>query len=111
MGTREFIKQAFSDTGQPSSSRLLTAATTLSSIVALLVVVFKTGHMPDGMSLTGLGAFGSSPYPVNRASAMFSYQKKDIDIDTSTTHVDPTVPNLGTTVPVSGTLVVKKKDS
>ena len=84
MSFREFIKQAFSDNGQPSSSRLLTAATTLSSVVALLSVIFKTWHMPDGMALTGLGAFASSPYAVNRASKMFG---KDKDDDSTTVMV------------------------
>ncbi len=95
MGFREFIKQAFSDDGQPSSSRLLTAATTASSIVALLSVVFKSGHLPDGMALTGLGAFASSPYAVNRASKMFG---KDKDVDSIAD------------VSVSDTVVLKKKE-
>lgn len=77
MAFKEFIKQAFCDNGQPSSSRLLTAATTLSSIVALLTVVFKTHVLPDGTALGGLGAFAASPYAVNRASKMFGKDKDD----------------------------------
>ena len=86
MTVREYLFKAFCDDGTPSSSRLLTAATTLSSIVALLAVVFKTWHMPDGMSLTGLGTFAVSPYAINRASKMFG-KDKDSDNGDKTTVV------------------------
>jgi len=75
MGAKEFLKLAFCDNGTPSSSRLLTAVTTLSSVVALLAVVFKTWHLPDGTALMGLGGFAASPYAVNRASKMFGKDK------------------------------------
>lgn len=84
MGVKAFFKLAFCDNGVPSSSRLLTAATTLSSIVALLAVVFKTWHLPDGTALMGLGGFAASPYAVNRASKMFGKEKlPDPTADTS----------------------------
>ncbi|VVB52061.1 Uncharacterised protein [uncultured archaeon] len=82
MGVIEWVRLAFSDNGQPSSSRVLTAASTLASIASLLFVVWKTHAMPDGMALTGLGAFASSPYAVNRASKMFG-KDKDKDADTT----------------------------
>lgn len=86
MSAREYLYKAFCDNGTPSSSRLLTAATTLSAIVALLSVVFKTWHMPDGATLLGLGGFASSPYAVNRASKMFGKDKdKDSDGGDGTT--------------------------
>lgn len=75
MSFREYIKQAFCDNGTPSSSRLLTAFTTLTSAVALLYFVFKTHTMPDGLALTGLGGYASSPYAVNRVSKMFGHDK------------------------------------
>jgi hypothetical protein len=80
METPGFFKLAFSDSGQPSSSRLLTAVTVLSSAIGFLAVIFKTWHMPDGTALAGLGAFAASPYAVNRASKMFG---KDKDTDQS----------------------------
>lgn len=76
MSLKEYIKQAFCDSGAPSSARLLTALTVLTSAVGLLFVVFKTRVMPDGMTLTGLGAYATSPYAVHRASKMFG---KDAD--------------------------------
>lgn len=94
----EFIKSAFSDKGQPSSSRLLTAVTTLSSAVGFLFVVFKTHALPDGTALTGLGAYAASPYAVHRASKMFG---KDADTATANVSVDPS----------ASTAIVKKKDS
>lgn len=87
MGVREFLKGAFSDNGTPSSSRLLTAMTTLSAIVALLAVVFKTWHLPDGMALTGLGGFAASPYAVNRASKMFGKDQDQPQTQQTTTVV------------------------
>lgn len=80
MSVKDFLYKAFCDNGTPSSSRLLTAATFLSTIVYLGYVVFKTHAFPDGMTLTGLGAYASSPYAVNRVSKMFG---KDRDRDSN----------------------------
>lgn len=66
-----YLKQAFSDSGSPSSSRLLTAVHSLVSCVALVWVVVKTHALPDGMTLTGLGAFSTAHYAVNRATTAF----------------------------------------
>lgn len=78
MALKEYIKQAFCDNGAPSSARLMTAFTVLTSAVGFLFVIFKTHIMPDGMTLTGLGAYATSPYAVHRASKMFG---KDKDAD------------------------------
>ncbi len=86
MDAREFIKQAFCDNGQPSSSRLLTAITVLCSSFALVFVAVKTKGIPDGTALTGLGAFAGSPYGINRLSKMFGKDK-----DKDTTVVDTSV--------------------
>lgn len=77
MSFKDYIKQAFCDNGAPSSARLLTAVTVLTSAIGLLFVIFKTHMMPDGMGLTGLGAYATSPYAVHRASKMFG---KDADL-------------------------------
>jgi hypothetical protein len=76
MSFRDYIKLAFCDNGTPSSARLLTAGTVLTSMVGLLFFIIKTHSMPDGMTLTGLGAYATSPYAVHRASKMFG---KDAD--------------------------------
>ena len=81
MGVIEFLKLSFSDAGQPSSARLLTAVTVLTSAIGLLFVIFKTHTMPDGMGLTGLGAYATSPYAVHRASKMWG---KDADLKPAT---------------------------
>ena len=91
MTFREYIKLAFCDNGEPSSSRLMFAATTLTSMVALLAIVFKTWHMPDGTTLGGLSVYAASPYAINRASKMIGRDKDD---DTT----------------VDASVVVKKKD-
>lgn len=84
MSVKEFLKQAFCDNGTPSSSRLLTGITFLSSVLYLGYVVVKTHAFPDGMTLTGLGAYASAPYAVNRASKMFG---RDKDADSNDTTV------------------------
>jgi hypothetical protein len=66
-----YLNKAFSDGGSPSSSRLLTAAHSLIACGALIFVVVKTHALPDGMTLTGLGAFSTAHYAVNRATNAF----------------------------------------
>lgn len=70
----EFVKQAFSDAGTPSSSRLLTAIHSAVASFCLIYLVMKTHTWPDGTVTAGLGAFSTAHYFVNRASNMF---KKD----------------------------------
>jgi len=81
MSFKDYIKLAFSDAGQPSSARLLTAVTVLTSAIGLLFVIFKTHTMPDGMGLTGLGTYAVSPYAIHRASKMWG---KDADLKPAT---------------------------
>ncbi len=83
MGAREFIKQAFSDGGAPSAARVMLLPHCLAAVFVLVYVAIKTHTWPDGMAATGLGAFATAPYAVSKATNMFSYQKKDIDVDTS----------------------------
>lgn len=70
-----YLKQAFSDGGSPSSSRLLTAIHSLVACVVLLYVSIKNHGLPDGMTLTGLGAFSTAHYAVNRATTAFGKDK------------------------------------
>lgn len=65
---RQFWIGVFSDGGSPSSSRVYTGLLVVASIVWVSYVVFKTGHLPDGGTLTGLGAFAVSPYAMNSIS-------------------------------------------
>jgi len=68
-----WLKLAFSDQGNPSSSRLLTLLHSLVACATLLFVVIKNHphSMPDGATLTGLGAFSTAHYAVNRVTTAF----------------------------------------
>lgn len=70
-----YLSKAFSDGGSPSSSRLLTAVHSLVACVVLVYVSFKNHGLPDGMTLTGLGAFATAHYAVNRATTAFGKDK------------------------------------
>lgn len=69
----DFVKKAFSDGGEPSSSRLLTIPHTVTACVALLYIVYKT-HTIDGMTASGLGAFAGAHYAINRVTTAFGKQ-------------------------------------
>jgi hypothetical protein len=75
-----FLKQALSDNGIPSSSRLLTLVHSLTACGCLIFVVIKNHDLPDGMTLTGLGAFATAAYVVNRASTAFGKDRGSKDI-------------------------------
>lgn len=74
----DFLKKAFSDNGLPSSSRLLAIPHTIAAIFVLIYISIHTGTFPGLDVSTGLGAFATAPYAVNRVSNMFGGQKKDI---------------------------------
>jgi hypothetical protein len=65
-----FLAKAFSDGGSPSSSRILTLLHSLVACGVLIYAVVRTPNhpLPDGMTLTGLGAFSTAHYAVNRAT-------------------------------------------
>jgi hypothetical protein len=67
--------KAFSDDGQPSSSRLLTVPHSIVALFCAVYMTVKTGGHPDAMALTALGGLATVHYAVNRASNMF--QRKD----------------------------------
>jgi hypothetical protein len=67
----DFLKKAFSDNGQPSSSRLLTVLHSLTAIFVLVYIAVKTGKYPGVDEATGLGGFAVVHYGTNRISKMF----------------------------------------
>jgi hypothetical protein len=74
-----YLKSAFSDNGTPSSSRLLTAVHSAVACAALGYVVIKNHAMPDGTTLTGLGAFSTAHYAINRVTTAFGRDKSSDD--------------------------------
>ncbi|VVB52839.1 Uncharacterised protein [uncultured archaeon] len=76
----EHLRKAFSDNGEPSSSRLLALVHSVVASFVLVYIAIKTHGWPDGGTSAGLGAFATAPYAVNRASKMFD--KKDDSKDT-----------------------------
>ncbi len=88
-----FLKQVFSDNGSPSASRLLTLLHSLVTCACLIYVTIHNHAIPDGMTLTGLGAFATAPYAINRASVAFgkdTAQKPDMVLAQSVSPVSPT---------------------
>jgi len=63
---RDFIKQAFMDSGVPSSSRLLSAVCSFASIGWITHIVMHTHAMPDVATLGGVTAFSVAHYSANR---------------------------------------------
>ena len=82
-----WMSKAFSDGGSPSSSRVLTLLHSLVACAALVYIIIKTHLMPDGMTLTGLGAFATAHYAVNRTTNAFGKSnapKPDVKVDEDT---------------------------
>jgi len=71
----DYLKLAFSDNGQPSSSRLLAGLAMLSVLIGFLYVCFHSGQLPDGAASAGAGTLAIAPYGVNRLSKMFGKDK------------------------------------
>jgi hypothetical protein len=67
----DFLKKAFSDNGQPSSSRLLTVLHSFAAMFVLIYIAVKTGKYPGVDEATGLGGFAVVHYGTNRISKMF----------------------------------------
>ena len=70
MAVKEFIKLAFSDNGNPSSSRILGAISALVSCASLLYLVIHTGKAPEATATLALSGFGTAHYIANRASTV-----------------------------------------
>jgi hypothetical protein len=65
---KDFVKAAFSDNGNPSSSRLLTVPHSLAAIFVLIYVAIKTHSFPSAAEGSALGGFATVHYLVNRAT-------------------------------------------
>lgn len=63
-----FLREAFSENGIPSSSRLLTVPNCFAAIFILGYVAIKTHSYPDATTWAGAGAFATVFYAVNRAT-------------------------------------------
>jgi hypothetical protein len=70
-----FCRDAFSENGTPSSSRILTAISMLCVLISYVYVSFHAGHLPDATSATGAAALGTAPYALNRATAAWATNK------------------------------------
>lgn len=67
---RQFLKQAFSDGDQASSSRIMSAVCTLASIFWVTNIVAHTHALPDVATLGGLTAFSTAHYAANKLAGM-----------------------------------------
>lgn len=85
----QWVKNAFSDNGTPSSSRLLTLLHSLTACGGLVYVLIKTHTMPDGTTLGGLGAFAGAHYAINRVTTAFGKDKNPTPDDAT-----PVIDNL-----------------
>lgn len=72
-----WIRLAFSDNGQPSSSRLMMALSTMCVLFGWLYVAISTHRVPDGAASSGAAALAVAPYAMNRASNMTWGKKQD----------------------------------
>lgn len=80
---KTFWRSVFSDSGEPSSSRILTALLSIGSLGLLTSIVMHLIHLHDPAQLSlwltalpgvvlGLVGFSSAPYAMNRASGSIS---------------------------------------
>jgi hypothetical protein len=68
---RQFLRQAFCDGGVPSASRLLTIPQSLAAIFVLVYATVKNHAVPDGAICTGLGAFATAHYAINKVAGIW----------------------------------------
>jgi hypothetical protein len=77
---KDFIKQAFSDNGSPSSSRIISAVCALAAIAWISHVVIHTHALPGMAETGGVTAFSTSHYIANKiGSSVESFSKKGGD--------------------------------
>jgi multisubunit Na+/H+ antiporter MnhB subunit len=68
---KDFIKQAFSDGGSPSSSRIISAVCALAAIGWITHVVIHSHALPGIAETGGITAFTTSHYIANRVTTAF----------------------------------------
>lgn len=71
----DFIKQAFSDGGTASSSRIISFICTLAVIAWITHVVCHSHALPDAITMGGATAFSTSHYIANRVTTAFATNK------------------------------------
>jgi len=64
----KFFKDAFCDNGTPSSSRILTAVSTITVLVGFIHVCFHNHQLPDGGASAGAATLATAAYAANRAT-------------------------------------------
>lgn len=69
---KEFLRSAFSDAGQPSSSRIMSAICSLAVIAWGTHVVIHTHTMPDAIPMGAATAFAVSHYTANKVTGIFT---------------------------------------
>ena len=62
-----FLKEAFSDNGVVSSSRLMMAVHAVAGITWVSFIVMKNHVLPDGATMAGVTGFVAAPYAINVA--------------------------------------------
>lgn len=65
-----FLREAFSEDGQGSASRLMMGFHALVGAVAILHVVFHNHALPDAVTLAGVTGFVTAPYAINALHRM-----------------------------------------
>jgi hypothetical protein len=65
-----FLKQAFSDGDQASSSRIMSAVCSLASIGWITHIVLHSHALPDVATLGGVTAFSTAHYAANKIAGM-----------------------------------------
>lgn len=71
-----YLGKAFSDSGQPSSSRLLGAASMMTVLIGWLHVTFHTHTLPEATATAAAAALGTAPYAVNRVTKAWGKEEK-----------------------------------
>jgi dolichyl-phosphate-mannose--protein O-mannosyl transferase len=69
---RDFLRKAFSDGDQPSSSRVMSAICSIAVIAWGTHVVAHTHAMPDALALGAATAFAVSHYTAGKVTGIFT---------------------------------------
>lgn len=70
-----FLGRAFSENGEPSSSRLVGAVAMLVVLTGWLCVAIHNWALPDGAVSAGAAGLGTAPYTVSQVTGI--WKKKD----------------------------------
>ncbi len=67
-----FLREAFSEDGEGSASRVMMGLHAIAGVAFIGHVVMHNHAIPDAMTMGGLTAFVIAPYAVNKAHAAIS---------------------------------------